>query len=150
MIYDASGTLLEQYEYETSTGLRAAWNGSDLLVISEDQKAFLYGEDGTVRQSWDLAFENRYLYSGGYLRITMNVSEAVIHDDNTLQILDLSREGTRPVVYVPHNALGYVNETEEIIVAADLTGDGKYCAGFFRRCSVEDMIRIGNEILNGQ
>ena len=80
----------------------------------------------------------------------MNGSEAVIHDDNTLQILDLSREGTRPVVYVPHNALGYVNETGEIIVAADLTGDGKYCAGFFRRCSVEDMIRIGNEILNGQ
>lgn len=150
MIYDASGTLLKQYDYKTSAGLQAAWHGSDLLVISEDQKAFLYGEDGTVRRSWDLSFENRYLYSGGYLKIRMNGSEAVIHDDNTLQILDLSREGTRPVVYVPHNALGYVNETGEIIVAADLTGDGKYCAGFFRRCSVEDMIRIGNEILNGQ
>lgn len=150
MIYDTAGTLLKQYDYETSAGLQAAWHGGELLVVSEDRKAFLYGEDGTVRQSYDLSFENRYLYSSGYLKVRINGSEAVIYDDNTLQILDLSREGTRPVVYVPHNALGYVDETEEIAVAADLMGDGKYCTGFFRRCSVEDMIRIGNEILKRQ
>jgi hypothetical protein len=98
-------------------------------------------------KTFDLNFENSSLYRNGYLRIRIHDHEAVLTDSNTLQILDLSQDGTRPVLYVPHNALDYAEKTGEIIVAADLSGNEKYCIGFFVRRSTEELIQSGYEQL---
>ena len=146
-IYDDAGSLRQEISYSSSQAIQAAWYGTKLLTVTDDQKALLYDENGNVMKTFDLNFENSSLYRNGYLRIRIHDHEAVLTDSNTLQILDLSQDGTRPVLYVPHNALDYAKKTGEIIVAADLSGNEKYCIGFFVRRSTEELIQSGYEQL---
>ncbi len=146
-IYDDAGSLRQMIPCTSSQALQAAWYGTKLLTVTDDQKALLYDESGNIIADYDLSFENSSLYKNGYLKISISGPEAIITDGNTLQILDLEQEGTRPVLYVPHNALGYAEKTGEIIVAADLSGNEKYCIGFFVRRSTKELIQSGYEQL---
>ena len=152
-IYQKDGELKTSIPYEGSKPLFLGWlQDGTLIACYSDGSLIQYDLTGSILNTVEMSYSSLdYVMTASFSMEETDQFIIIICQD-TVEMIDKTMWGTRPVVSCRHQALGYSSKTDEVIVFTYeyLQENRLYHVGAFDRYSSEELVKKGQEQLKGR
>lgn len=146
-VYNGTGTLMHSIQFSSATPVSMECHDNSVICIYPDLKMVIYRDGKPVREidmmQEDLEEIDHYMLTYQYVG-----DRLYLLWDNIMSVIDLDSDSTMPLYILTRDAVGYLEDTHEILVGAHMEEEMvSFYPAVYKEYTVEELIKRAEQQL---